>query len=120
MRGPPPFNTDRERAKESLRRLAVPSLTTVCFGHGEPLHGDRTVLLQDAATAAEIPDPLGVTRPPNQAWLRAYRAGVTEVCRRKWRVKWAWSWKPRRAATSAGRAPASSCGRAASIRRPMT
>jgi glyoxylase-like metal-dependent hydrolase (beta-lactamase superfamily II) len=36
-----PFNTDRERAKESFRRLAEPGVTTVCFGHGDPLLGVR-------------------------------------------------------------------------------
>jgi hypothetical protein len=40
-----PFNTDRDRAKESFRRLAERGVTTVCFGHGEPLLGDRAGLL---------------------------------------------------------------------------
>lgn len=54
-----PFNGDRARAKESFRRFAVPEVTTVCFGHGDPLVGDRTGLLRAAANAASIPDPLG-------------------------------------------------------------
>jgi glyoxylase-like metal-dependent hydrolase (beta-lactamase superfamily II) len=54
-----PFNVDRERAKESFRRLAAPGVTTVCFGHGDPLVGERVDLLQAATNAAEIPDPLG-------------------------------------------------------------
>jgi glyoxylase-like metal-dependent hydrolase (beta-lactamase superfamily II) len=70
-----PFNTDRERVKESFRRLAVPDLTTVCFGHGAPLLGERAGLLRDLATMAEIPDPSAERRPPGrpiaQAWLRA-------------------------------------------------
>lgn len=54
-----PFNTDRARARRSFRRLGAPEVTTVCFGHGEPLVGERAVLLREAATAAEVPDPLG-------------------------------------------------------------
>jgi hypothetical protein len=54
-----PFNIDRERAKESFRRLAEPGLTTVCFGHGDPLVGEGVGLLQTASNAVEIPDPLG-------------------------------------------------------------
>jgi glyoxylase-like metal-dependent hydrolase (beta-lactamase superfamily II) len=54
-----PFNTDREQAKNSFRRLAAPEVTTVCFGHGAPLLGERAGLLRAAAGAAEIPDPLG-------------------------------------------------------------
>lgn len=53
-----PFNTDRERAKESFRRFAAPTVTTVCFGHGDPLVGERAGLLRAAASAAEVPDPL--------------------------------------------------------------
>jgi glyoxylase-like metal-dependent hydrolase (beta-lactamase superfamily II) len=54
-----PFNTDRERAKESFRRLAEPGVTAVCFGHGDPLLGHRTRLLAAAAGEVEVPDPLG-------------------------------------------------------------
>jgi hypothetical protein len=54
-----PFNIDRERAKESFRRLAEPGIATVCFGHGDPLVGERVELLRAAANSAEIPDPLG-------------------------------------------------------------
>jgi glyoxylase-like metal-dependent hydrolase (beta-lactamase superfamily II) len=54
-----PFNTDRARAKESFRRLATPGVSTVCFGHGDPLVGERAGLLGAAAKAAEVPDPLG-------------------------------------------------------------
>jgi glyoxylase-like metal-dependent hydrolase (beta-lactamase superfamily II) len=54
-----PFNIDRERAKESFRRLAEPGITTVCFGHGDPLIGGRVDLLWTAANSPEIPDPLG-------------------------------------------------------------
>jgi glyoxylase-like metal-dependent hydrolase (beta-lactamase superfamily II) len=54
-----PFNIDRERAKESFRRLAAPGITTVCFGHGDPLVGERTGLLRGAVSAADVPDPLG-------------------------------------------------------------
>jgi glyoxylase-like metal-dependent hydrolase (beta-lactamase superfamily II) len=53
------FNTDRARAKESFRRLAAPEVTTVCFGHGAPLQGERAGLLRAAASSTEIPDPLG-------------------------------------------------------------
>jgi glyoxylase-like metal-dependent hydrolase (beta-lactamase superfamily II) len=54
-----PFNIDRDRAKESFRRLAEPGVTTVCFGHGDALVGERTGLLRAAVSAAEVPDPLG-------------------------------------------------------------
>jgi glyoxylase-like metal-dependent hydrolase (beta-lactamase superfamily II) len=54
-----PFNIDRERAKESFRRLAEPGITTVCFGHGDPLVGERVDLLRTAANSPEVPDPLG-------------------------------------------------------------
>ena len=54
-----PFNIDRERAKESFRRLAERGITTVCFGHGDPLIGGRVDLLWTAANSSEIPDPLG-------------------------------------------------------------
>lgn len=54
-----PFNTDRERAKESFRRLAERGVTTVCFGHGDPLLDDRARLPAAAAGEAEVPDPLG-------------------------------------------------------------
>jgi glyoxylase-like metal-dependent hydrolase (beta-lactamase superfamily II) len=54
-----PFTVDRARARDSFRRLAVPGVTTVCFGHGDPLVGERAGLLAAAASAAEVPDPLG-------------------------------------------------------------
>ncbi len=54
-----PFNIDRDRAKDSFRRLAEPGFTTVCFGHGDPLVGERAGLLRAAAGAAEVLDPLG-------------------------------------------------------------
>jgi hypothetical protein len=54
-----PFNTDRRRAKESFRRLAEQGVTTGCFGHGDPLLGERTGLPAAAAGGVEVPDPLG-------------------------------------------------------------
>ncbi|HMD94451.1 MAG TPA: hypothetical protein VKG80_17615 [Trebonia sp.] len=54
-----PFNHDRGRARESFRRFADIDVETVCFGHGQPLHGDDTAKLRAAATANEVPDPLG-------------------------------------------------------------
>lgn len=55
-----PFNTDRPRAAASFRRFADLPARTVCFGHGAPLLDDATAALHDAATAAQVPDPLGV------------------------------------------------------------
>jgi hypothetical protein len=43
----------------SFRRFADIDVATVCFGHGQPLRGDDTAKLRAAATANEIPDPLG-------------------------------------------------------------
>jgi glyoxylase-like metal-dependent hydrolase (beta-lactamase superfamily II) len=54
-----PFNDDRARSRESFRRFAEIDVDTVCFGHGEPLRGADTAQLRAAATADEIPDPLG-------------------------------------------------------------
>jgi hypothetical protein len=54
-----PFDHDRARARESFRRFADIDVDTVCFGHGEPLRGADTVKLRAAATANEVPDPLG-------------------------------------------------------------
>jgi glyoxylase-like metal-dependent hydrolase (beta-lactamase superfamily II) len=54
-----PFNQDRARSRGSFRRLADIDVDTVCFGHGHPLRGDDTAKLRAAATASEIPDPLG-------------------------------------------------------------
>jgi glyoxylase-like metal-dependent hydrolase (beta-lactamase superfamily II) len=59
-----PFNIDRERARQSFRRLGHPAVTTVCFGHGDPLVGERTGLLRAVASAARVPDPLGWSAPP--------------------------------------------------------
>jgi glyoxylase-like metal-dependent hydrolase (beta-lactamase superfamily II) len=59
-----PFDIDRGRARESFRRLGDPALTTECFGHGDPLVGVRTGLLRAAASAAQVPDPLGRPAPP--------------------------------------------------------
>ena len=54
-----PFNHDRPKARESFRRFADVDVDVVCFGHGEPLLGDDTAKLRVAATADEVPDPLG-------------------------------------------------------------
>ena len=54
-----PFNHDRPRASESFRRFADIDVDTVCFGHGQPLQGQDTQKLRDAASADEVPDPLG-------------------------------------------------------------
>lgn len=54
-----PFDQDRARARESFRRLAGIDVDLVCFGHGQPLRGDDTAKLRAAATANEVPDPLG-------------------------------------------------------------
>ncbi|WP_327287697.1 MBL fold metallo-hydrolase [Streptomyces sp. NBC_01198] len=54
-----PFNLDRPQAGASFRRFADIDVNTVCFGHGQPLSGDDTALLRIAATADEVPDPLG-------------------------------------------------------------
>jgi glyoxylase-like metal-dependent hydrolase (beta-lactamase superfamily II) len=54
-----PFNTDRARAAASFRRFADLPAVTVCFGHGAPLLDDAAAALREAATAAQVPDPLG-------------------------------------------------------------
>jgi glyoxylase-like metal-dependent hydrolase (beta-lactamase superfamily II) len=54
-----PFNHDRAQARESFRRFADVDVDTVCFGHGQPLRGEDTAKLRAAATAGEVPDPLG-------------------------------------------------------------
>jgi glyoxylase-like metal-dependent hydrolase (beta-lactamase superfamily II) len=54
-----PFNHDRGQARESFRKFAEIDVQAVCFGHGQPLLGSDTQKLRDAATAAEVPDPLG-------------------------------------------------------------
>jgi glyoxylase-like metal-dependent hydrolase (beta-lactamase superfamily II) len=54
-----PFNHDRAQARESFRRFADIEVDTVCFGHGQPLRGADTAKLRAAATAADVPDPLG-------------------------------------------------------------
>ncbi len=54
-----PFNTDRARARDSFRGLGALEADAVCFGHGQPLLGRDTAALGEAATAAQVPDPLG-------------------------------------------------------------
>jgi glyoxylase-like metal-dependent hydrolase (beta-lactamase superfamily II) len=54
-----PFNQDRTKASESFRRFADIDVDIVCFGHGQPLLGQDTQKLRDAALADQIPDPLG-------------------------------------------------------------
>jgi glyoxylase-like metal-dependent hydrolase (beta-lactamase superfamily II) len=54
-----PFNHDRTQARESFRRFADIEVDTVCFGHGQPLQGQETRKLRDAASADQVPDPLG-------------------------------------------------------------
>jgi glyoxylase-like metal-dependent hydrolase (beta-lactamase superfamily II) len=54
-----PFNQNRANARESFRRFADIDVDTVCFGHGQPLLGQDTQKLRDAATADQVPDPLG-------------------------------------------------------------
>ncbi|MEV6723251.1 MBL fold metallo-hydrolase [Streptomyces xanthochromogenes] len=43
------FNTDRERALASFRRLAALGADTVCFGHGEPLTENAREVLRASA-----------------------------------------------------------------------
>ncbi|MFG3281028.1 MBL fold metallo-hydrolase [Streptomyces sp. NPDC048111] len=43
------FNTDRERARASMRRLAALGADTVCFGHGDPLTEDAAAVLKASA-----------------------------------------------------------------------
>jgi glyoxylase-like metal-dependent hydrolase (beta-lactamase superfamily II) len=54
-----PFNTDREQARRSFRRLAGLDAEVVCFGHGRPLSGAGVSALRQAAAAETVPDPLG-------------------------------------------------------------
>lgn len=60
-----PFNTHRPRARESLVRLSATRARTVCFGHGDPLHGDSGaetwMQLGERCRAGmdAVPDPLG-------------------------------------------------------------
>jgi glyoxylase-like metal-dependent hydrolase (beta-lactamase superfamily II) len=54
-----PFDTDRERARESFRRLAEFDVDVVCFGHNTPLTGSGTKAFTDAVRASVVPDPLG-------------------------------------------------------------
>ncbi|GAA3735330.1 glyoxylase-like metal-dependent hydrolase (beta-lactamase superfamily II) [Spinactinospora alkalitolerans] len=50
------FNTDRDRAIESLHRLAGLETSTACFGHGPPIIGDAAAALHAAAEdAADLP-----------------------------------------------------------------
>ena len=52
------FNTDREAARRSLRRLGqMPDLSAVCFGHGRPLLGNDATALTQAASADPYPTP---------------------------------------------------------------
>ncbi|MEW1551069.1 MBL fold metallo-hydrolase [Streptomyces tsukubensis] len=46
------FNTDRERAKASMSRLAALAPETVCFGHGDPVTEDTAAVLRAAAEEA--------------------------------------------------------------------
>ncbi|MFJ8309955.1 MULTISPECIES: MBL fold metallo-hydrolase [unclassified Streptomyces] len=43
------FNTDRERALASFRRLAGLAADTVCFGHGDPLTKDAAAVMKASA-----------------------------------------------------------------------
>ncbi|MFF7714276.1 MBL fold metallo-hydrolase [Streptomyces sp. NPDC007988] len=43
------FDVDRERAVESVRRLASLAPSTVCFGHGDPLTENAAAVLSGAA-----------------------------------------------------------------------
>ncbi|HET6856347.1 MAG TPA: MBL fold metallo-hydrolase [Streptomyces sp.] len=43
------FNTDRERALASFRRLAALAPGTVCFGHGDPLTADAAAVMRASA-----------------------------------------------------------------------
>ena len=54
-----PFNTDRDLARRSFRRLGGLDVDVVCFGHGRPLIGAATRALTDATAARIVPDPLG-------------------------------------------------------------
>ena len=54
-----PFGNDRAAARQSFRKFAGVDVDTVCFGHGQPLAGEATSKLMAAATADEVPDPLG-------------------------------------------------------------
>jgi glyoxylase-like metal-dependent hydrolase (beta-lactamase superfamily II) len=54
-----PFGNDRPAARKSFRKFADIEVDTVCFGHGQPLVGEDTNKLKAAASADEVPDPLG-------------------------------------------------------------
>jgi len=54
-----PFDVDRDAARASFRRLGDLDVDSVCFGHGNPLTGEDTKKLRDAAHAETVPDPLG-------------------------------------------------------------
>lgn len=54
-----PFNSDRDQARRSFRRLAGLEAEVVCFGHGKPLTGTATTTLEAATTGPTVPDPLG-------------------------------------------------------------
>lgn len=54
-----PFNSERERARRSFRRLAGLDCDVICFGHGQALTGAATIALHAAATATTVADPLG-------------------------------------------------------------
>ncbi|GAA3378791.1 MBL fold metallo-hydrolase [Streptomyces sannanensis] len=43
------FNTDRERAVTSFRRLAALAPAVVCFGHGDPLTADAAAAMRASA-----------------------------------------------------------------------
>ncbi|MFE9257924.1 MBL fold metallo-hydrolase [Streptomyces sp. NPDC006879] len=51
------FNTDRERARESFRRLAALAPSTVCFGHGDPVTEGAAAVLAAAAASPEQGQP---------------------------------------------------------------
>ncbi|MER6996113.1 MBL fold metallo-hydrolase [Streptomyces sp. NPDC000410] len=46
------FNVDRDRARESMRRLAALAPSTLCFGHGDPVTVDAATALSAAAETA--------------------------------------------------------------------
>ena len=54
-----PFDTDRDQAKASFKKLAAFDVEVVCFGHGAPLVGSDTKAFTDAVNASVVPDPLG-------------------------------------------------------------
>lgn len=54
-----PFNTDREQARRSFRRLDGLDAGVVGFGHGQPLSGSATTAFKEATASATVLDPLG-------------------------------------------------------------